>query len=166
MRVNAQTHNLDKQKTVPRRKTLPATVGQTSMKKAFIIIIKILLLPIIVVGLHFALNYNRIQIDGLDAEIYCLTHGEDTRYAYSFSHKKFRQVKVGMTEKQVLDLLGEPLTRFCYIGQEKCDAKSFFNGRYNGLKYSDSPNSENYHSRIVYVDKGIVVEVKGALWYD
>lgn len=134
------------------------------MKTSFLIITKILLFPVVISGLYFYLNYDRIHIDGLKAEIYCLTHGEDTRYSNEFSHNKFRQIEIGMTEKEVLDILGKPLTRFSYA--EHFDKNTFEQGHLVGLKYSESPNSENYHLRIIHLDYGKVVRIMGELWYD
>lgn len=109
-------------------------------------------------------DYYRVQIDGLAGEKYCLEHGEDTRYSPKFSHQNFAKIKVGMKEKEVIDLLGEPLTRFSYASKFK--KEEFEKGHFIGLKYSDSPTSKNYRLRIIQLDYGIVVGILGEVYYD
>lgn len=71
---------------------------------------------------------------------------EDTEYSDSYSHKKFLKIKKGMTEKEVIDILGEPLAIF----PPTIDIKAF--------QYSESPSSTHYRLRQVYFKDGIVSE--------
>jgi|GEM_PF-2209040 len=103
---------------------------------------------------------DRIRIDGLTTEGVLM----NTQYADDYSHAGFRRIKARMTEKEVLDILGEPLSRFgpytSYgIGNTHFPEK----GQYVCLQYSKPPNliNTNYRARLVVLDNGMVVEVYG-----
>ena len=119
--------------------------------------VKILCLPFIIVGLHYLVHYHRIQIDGIDGELQCLVYGDDTKYADEFSDRNFIKVKNGITEKQVKDLLGEPLKIFSY--DSLFDKTTFEKGHCIGLKYTDNPSGRTFHLRIIHLDYGKVVRV-------
>ncbi len=133
------------------------------MTKSRQILLKIILVPLIIVTIHLMFNYHRITIDGERAEIFSFMLGEDTRYSDKFTHYNFTKIKLGMTEQQVLALLGQPLSKFAY---HWVDNKTFNSGRFIGLKYSDSPTSDNYRLRIIHLDKGVVVRVMGEFYFD
>ena len=126
--------------------------------------LKVVSIPFIVIGIHFIMNYHQIQIEGINEEVFCLINGEDTRYSSDFSNRNFRKIEIGMNEKQVLELLGKPLTRFSY--SEKYNIREFENLHLVGFKHSDSPESKNYHLRIIHFEFGKVVRVMGELYHD
>ena len=127
------------------------------MTRGWIILIKIVCVPFIVAGLHYFFNYHRIQIDGLNGELYCLLNGDDTQYAADFSDRNFIKIKNGMTEKQVKDLLGQPLTIFSY--DSLYNKTTFEKGHCIGLKYTDHLSGGSFHLRIIHLDYGKVVKV-------
>ncbi|MBL7913116.1 MAG: hypothetical protein JNJ41_18780 [Bacteroidia bacterium] len=127
------------------------------MTKGWKFLIKIICVPFIIAELHCLLNFHRIQIDGLNGELYCLVNGDDTQYADDFSDRNFTKIKNGMTEKQVKDLLGEPLKIFSY--DSLFDKKTFEQGHCIGLKYTDHPSGGTFHLRIIHLDYGKVVKV-------
>ena len=121
------------------------------MRKLLYIISFLLLVTLIV----YSNRRDICTIDGISGEIWGLITESDTKYSHGYSHKKFRQIKIGMTEKQVIEIIGEPLVRwqpYLYTNyKEKC--------HFVGLQYSESPSSTNYRLRQVYLDKGKVAEI-------
>ena len=65
----------------------------------------------------------------------------------------------GMTEKQVIEIIGEPLIRWQPYSYKK-------KSHYVGLQYSESPSSSNYRLRQVYLEKGKVVEIISYYYID
>jgi len=53
--------------------------------------------------------YPMLALDGLSMELVLVTITEDTEYAPGYTTSGFRDVRPGMSEFQVLDLLGPPL---------------------------------------------------------
>jgi len=89
----------------------------------------------------------------------------DTEYAEGYSHNDFAQIELGMSEAAVIDLLGEPLTRwtpYSYKGRTKHPERA----HYIGLVYSRSPSSSNYRLRDVILDNGKVAEIRGYFYAD
>lgn len=89
----------------------------------------------------------------------------DTEYAGGYTHGAFTKVEPGMTEAEVLELLGEPLERwtpYSYKGRTKHPEKAHF----IGLFYSRSPTSSNYRLRDVILDNGKVAEIRGYFYAD
>lgn len=124
---------------------------------------KLLIAIFLIFITHLLFNYHRIKIDGWGAEWFSILFGEDTVYSNDFSNRNFRKIKIGMTEKQVLDLLGQPLSKFAY---RWVNNKTYNNKRFIGLKYSETPNGGDYRLRIIYIDKGIVVGIMGEFYLD
>lgn len=107
---------------------------------------------------------DRIRIDGPSVELMGLLTLMNTQYAEDYSHAGFRKIKTGMTERQVLDILGKPLKRIgpyqdhpC--GTTQCPAE----GHYLSLVYSMPPNlrNTNYRARNLTLDDGSVVKIHG-----
>ena len=86
----------------------------------------------------------------------------DTKYSLGYSHSKFGQIKIGMTEKQVIEIIGEPLIRWQPYLYTSFSEKSHF----AGLQYSESPSSTNYRLRQVYLDKGKVAKIISYYYLD
>lgn len=104
-------------------------------------------------GLKFTSPNLRIEgYTGLILEYFFSDH--DTVFAESYSDKGFLAIKKGMTEKEVIDILGEPLKRWTP------------KDNYIGLQYSKSKGSTHYRLRQVYLTKGEVKEVIGYYYID
>lgn len=126
-----------------------------------LIVIIILLTPILVLKIIFAARYDYSTLD--EPEIFSLTLPEDTKYSAGYTHDKFGQIKLGMTEKRVIEILGEPLTRW----------KPYRNNRFYpdknhfvGLQYSESQTGTNYRLRQIYLDNGVVAEIINYFYVD
>ena len=96
-----------------------------------------------------------LRIEGYEG-VFCelLFPGEDTRYANGYSHIKFLKIRVGMTEKEVIDILGQPLSR--WQPDDNC----------NALQYSESSTSTHYRMRKVILAKGKVEDIEGYYYVD
>jgi hypothetical protein len=143
--------------------TLAATVKTMTSRKILILSIKIILTPFIIVAVHLIYNYSRIQMDGIDAEIFCLNHSEDTRYAQDYSDSAFNKIEVGMPKKQVLDLIGAPIYKY-FIAGEKISADSISDN--SCYHYSISDSDTNFRDRIIFFKGGIAVRVIKKFYYD
>lgn len=86
----------------------------------------------------------------------------DTNYSSGYTDEKFESISIGMTEKQVLDILGEPLTRWRPYRNTKFQDKEHF----VGLQYSESPGSRHYNLRQIYLYNGKVAEIKSYFYID
>lgn len=107
-------------------------------------------------------NIERIKIDGFDVEILDLLMLTDTKYSDNYSHQAFNEVNVGMSEKDVIKLLGEPLYRWHpYEVTSIAEKKHFV-----AFQYSQSPSDTHYRYRQIQFDKGIVAEKNGYFYID
>lgn len=79
----------------------------------------VLIAVAILVGIHSYL------LDGLDGWLLSLS-GEDTLYAPAYSDAKFRRVSRGMTQAEVLRLLGNPLAETWRYERPECKEWIFF----------------------------------------
>ena len=109
--------------------------------------------------------HERIRIDGAKAELLSLLVALDTEYAPGYSHAGFNKIRIGLTEQEVLDILGEPLSRwspYSYRGKTRWPEKAHF----VALAYSRSPSSKSYRLRQVILDNGVVAEIRGYFYGD
>lgn len=118
----------------------------------------IILIAVIAMFCVWWVRRDLIALDGFKGELCGLVFKTDTRYAAGYHHQKFRAIKIGMTEQQVIEILGEPLSRWQPYGGEK--------GHFVGLQYSESPSSTHYRLRQVYLDHGMVAEVISYFYLD
>jgi len=88
----------------------------------------------------------------------------DTEYAEDYSHAGFAQIEIGMSGQEVLDILGQPLTRWQPYGRKKTRFKD--KAHFVGLQYSHSPTSTHYMLRQIYLDRGVVAEKIGYYYGD
>lgn len=86
----------------------------------------------------------------------------DTKYSAGYTEEKFESISIGMSEKQVLDILGEPLTRWRPYRYTKFQDKEHF----VGLQYSESPGSGHYNLRQINLDNGKVAEIISYFYID
>src|SRR5690606_36245314 len=104
-----------------------------------------------------AATTDRLKIDGLSGEIWNLIFATDTKYADGYSDNGFNQIKIGMTEREVLDILGEPLTKWSPYQFTRFQDRAHF----VCFQYSESPSGTHYRLRQVYLDNGTVAEKIG-----
>jgi hypothetical protein len=100
---------------------------------------------------------DRIQIDGLSTELVPM----NTHYADGYSHAGFRRIRIGMSEQEVLDILGEPLDPYELFTPRNPLSPEKVREAY--LLYSRPPSLKdtNYRCRVVVMDKDVVVEIIG-----
>lgn len=107
-------------------------------------------------------NTERIKIDGVKGEVLGIFLPTDTKYSENYSHKAFNQVRIGMSEKDVIKLLGEPLYRWHpYEVTNIAEKKHFV-----AFQYSESPSDTHYRYRQIQFDNGIVVAKNGHFYID
>ena len=100
-------------------------------------------------------NFNNFRIEGMRGLISeCFFPNHDTKYSEGYSSLAFLKIRLGMSEAQVLDILGEPLIR--WSPQDS----------YIGFQYSESPSDTHYRLRQVYVSGGIVKDIIGYYYID
>jgi hypothetical protein len=128
--------------------------------------ILILAAPIILLASYLALAAPRIRIDGFLGEPFDLLGQTDTQYAAGYSHWAFSRIEIGMSEKKVLAILGEPLYRWRPYGGRSTSKRFPEKAHFVGLAYSRSPSSTHYRLRQVNLDNGVVAEIRGYFYVD
>ena len=123
----------------------------------------LLLTVFILVVIDFCVNPDRIMLDGFTGEIAGLFLKTDTVFSSGYSHYKFNRLKTGMSETEVIDIIGPPLAEW----------RQYENNRFHPDKqqyitylYSQSPSSINYRLRQVSFDRGRVAELKAYFYFD
>jgi len=117
-------------------------------------------LPLIFFQVKFLVFADRIKLDGRKGEIYGVIFSPSTEYSKDYSNDKFLSIKSGMTEKEVVQILGEPIDRFNPYPSFK---DSIFTV---GLRYAKGSDSNaHYRLRIIYLRKGIVTERRSQFYY-
>jgi hypothetical protein len=124
---------------------------------------KLLYLFVLVTIVVYFVRRNTIKLDGISGEILGLITDADTKYSLGYSHNKFAQIKIGMTEKEVMEIIGEPLVRWKPYKYSKYKKDK---GHYVGLQYSESPSDTHYRIRQVYLDNGKVAEIISYYYID
>ncbi len=103
---------------------------------------------------------DRVRLDGIKGEIYGTIFSPSTNYATDYSHAKFLAIKKGMTEEEVIKILGQPIDRFNPYPSFK---DSIFNV---GLRYAKGSDANaHYRLRIIYLRKGTVIERRSQFYY-
>lgn len=104
-----------------------------------------------VVGVPLAVVSTLVVLQPMDGSLGWLasqTAGrEDTVYAAGYSDAAFRKVSEGMTEREVAELLGEPLEMYSVEPDLV------------GWRYARSADDSSYHVRAILFRDGRVVEV-------
>lgn len=130
------------------------------MKRKQNLILVVFLL--VLVGIYIFTGLSRIRIDGIRGDIGCLIFKTDTEYSEGYTHSGFNQIEIGMSEEEVLSILGEPIHQWSpYRNSEFAEKK-----HYTGYTYSESPTSACYRLRHVYFDHGTVAEIIGYFYVD
>ena len=112
-----------------------------------LIILALLLLTAIGAIYHFR------SMDGLDALLFSRMFQEDTVYAPGYSDAAFRKVTVGMSQAEVLALLGPPLNEW-----ESCDNMA--------MGWSKSLEDSHYRKRTVFFQNGVVTKRLSEFYVD
>ena len=103
-------------------------------------------------GLKFT-SYN-LRIEGYVGLFWeCLFRGHDTVFSENYTDKGFLEIKKGMTEEEVIEIMGEPLARS-------------IEENFIGFQYSKSERSTHYRFRNIILTKGIVTDVIGYYYVD
>jgi hypothetical protein len=79
---------------------------------------------------------------------------EDTEYAPGYSHAAFRKLRLGMSDSDVLALLGPPLERYPVKGLDE------------GWRWTRSPRDRSYRTRVVLFQNGTVSEIRHGFYLD
>ncbi len=117
---------------------------------------------VLVIKIYSCVNTERIKIDGVKGEVLGIFLPTDTKYSENYSHKAFNQVRIGMSEKDVIKLLGEPL----YIWHPYKVTSIAEKKHFVAFQYSKSPSDTHYRYRQIQFDKGIVAEKNGYFYID
>jgi len=102
-----------------------------------------------------------MKLDGIKGEIYGTLFEPSTEYSKEYSPEKFLNIKTGMTENEVINILGQPLDRF--------NPYPSFNDTliYRGLRYSKGKfSNSNYRLRIIFLKNGIVTERRSKFFFN
>ena len=120
-------------------------------------------LVLILFSIYIFINLERIKIDGLSGEVSGVLMWPDTKYSNEYSHKGFNEVSPGMTEKKVLDILGEPILRWTPYDKRGPEHKK----DWVSFQYTESPGDTHYRLRqVLFNDQGIVESKTGYFWVD
>lgn len=129
-----------------------------------IVLIKIFLLPFIFIIVHYCYNYERIQADGLDSEIFVFLYKEEeTEYSVDYSHRKFNNIEIGMSEKEALEIVGEPISK--YSKNKYGHATDTLSNEVTFL-YSIPKNGGHYRQRQLSLKDDKVVVIGKSFYYD
>lgn len=125
-----------------------------------------ILLALGAIALLFALlNFTRalqlIRLEGVVGTIFhVVTGGGDTVYAAGFSEDRFLKIVIGMSESEVVTLLGEPLDRY---HPQAGNGPSIWN---MGMRWSRSANDSDYSVRAILFKDGVVVDRLSEFYLD
>lgn len=144
------------------RSTPFVVLKSTSMHRSTLLIV----IPFMFLLVYAAFAWTRIKIDGIMGEPFDLLGCTDTQYAEGYSHWRFDSIEVGMTEHDVIAILGEPLYRWAPYGGRSTSKRFPEKAHFIGLVYSRSPSSTHYRLRQVNLDNGVVAEVRGYFYVD
>ena len=110
--------------------------------------------------IYYTCRRDVIKLDGILGELLMLIASPETRYAKHYTHSGFTKVQKGMTEQEVMNILGKPLVRW------PCNKNFSTNTHYVCLQYSESPSGTHYRLRQVCLDNGKVAEVIACYYID
>lgn len=135
------------------------------MRRNFkIVLIKIFLLPFIIIVVHYCYNYERIQADGFRCEIFIfLVKEEETEYSVDYSHRKFNNIEIGMSTKEVVEIVGEPIAM--YSINKDGHATDTLSSKVTML-YSIPQNGGHYRQRQLSLIDDKVVCIGKSFYYD
>lgn len=117
------------------------------------------IIPILSVIILCGIGVHIYWLDGVSGYLCEIVFG-DTVYSAEYSESKFRTLKTGMTEDQVLALLGEPLFKNSYYP----DVWFYSYGKPVGDKIWVT--NSNYTQRIVEFKDGVLVRIEHDFYFD
>lgn len=135
------------------------TIKKVKKSKSRISVVGLLVIISLIVTLYYV-NSKRIKLDGIKGEVLSWFIASETLYAKGYSHEKFLEIKIGMTETEVQSILGPPLYTWKPFGQNTPLKKD-----YVGYVYSHNPNG-SYRVRQVNLLNGKVMEIVSYFYID
>lgn len=100
-----------------------------------------------------------LPIDGYGGWVLSfLADKEDTVYASGYSDEGFRRIRPGMSEQEVVDLLGAPLEKYSFEDDHGVQRV--------GWRYSKSAHGQSFRIRAVVFDEGRVKSVFREFYLD
>ncbi len=112
----------------------------------------VLLFALLIMGLwSLKLIIPVLRIDGYSGCILEKFYPGSTIYAAGYSHNRFLEIKTGMSDKEVLHILGQPIERWA-------------DG--NVIKYAYTKSDGHYRIRQIDILNGKVVEIRGYYYLD
>lgn len=87
-----------------------------------------------------------LKLDGYSGLILSMQLQEDTIFSHKYTHEKFEQIKIGMTQEDVGKILGEPIVQWT--------PKQGI----NALQYSTSLTDTHYRLRQIYLKDNKVID--------
>lgn len=121
------------------------------MKKLAILVLSAAILS--GVGIHL------YWLDGIVGYLCEIIFGE-TVYSTEYRESDFRRLKIGMTEEQVLKLLGEPLFKNPY------HPDVWFYSYGKPVRDDIGETNSDYTERIVKFGDGVVIEIHHAFYFE
>jgi hypothetical protein len=116
---------------------------------------------ILVVVEDFSRAQQLLRLEGAAGTLFhVVTGGGDTIYAGGFTDVRFLQVREGMSESQVIALLGEPLERYRPRPNDGTQTRSV------GMRWSRSANDSHYSIRVVLFKDGRAVDRRSEFYLD
>lgn len=120
-----------------------------------LLVLGIFVIPYLLFKWSFYRNADRVRLDGKRGEVLAMLLISDTKYSSGYSHEKFQRISLGMSEADVIGILGEPLKKWTPYLYTNFPLKK----NYVGFEYSTSPSSGSYRLRQINFNQGKVVEV-------
>ena len=121
------------------------------MNKSKIPFVRLVFVGLVILGVVVHIQ----SLDGLHGRIFKLIEGAETDYAKGYTNEAFRRIKVGQTQDEVIEIVGEP------FNYERVKLRSR-----SRWMYSRSPNSRHYLHRGIRFEDGHVIEVEHHFYFD
>ena len=96
------------------------------------------------------------SLDGIHGNLFGLIGHEDTVYSQRYTDAGFRRIRKGMTEQQVIDILGKPLKEY----------RPDMTDTLHVLLFSQSPADTDYRIRQINLSHGKVVRKHSEYYMD
>ncbi len=122
------------------------------MRRVKSLVLSVLWISFILWGIKYASESLRIKGYGgllLESMIQ-----DDTEFAQDYTDKRFLMIVPGMTDSQVLDIMGEPLSKWN------------LNDSLTRFSYSKSPSFNHYQIRQIHFKNRVVVKCHSQFYID
>lgn len=104
------------------------------------------------------IRYLLYPSDGWEAAVVSLFYRTDTEFSTAYTETGFSRLKIGMSQKEVLDILGKPLDVF--------RVHSIDGGNSMGWRYTKSPGDHSYRVRVVIFEGEKVSRILSEFYVD